>query len=291
MIPIPFSINYKDTPAGHLNHAHIYYEMLYVYEGEIIMNIQGQDYHVQGGSLVFINQFDEHSTRLVSEVYKRYYLRIPPNHLMAFHNDVLLLSVFRLRSSTFPYILYAGEDKPRFDNYFTMILDTFQSGGPYTDERIEALITLVLTDAQKIRPDMFTPPNALSFLPIQDILDHLDQHFAEKFSLEDLAKRYHVSTGCLSSHFRQYVGMSPMQYVTQRRLTHARILLLKTNLSVGKIASLCGHNDASNFVRRFRQQYHCTPLQFRTQQHDAASKAIASHISTGPGLNDGTDLG
>lgn len=251
------------------------------------MTIQGREYHVKAGSLAFLNQFDEHCTRVLSDTYKRYYLRIPLNQVMAFHNDMLLLSVFRLRSSEFPYILSTRDQKPRFDNYFSMILDTYHRGGNYMDERLEALVTLVLTDAQSIRPDMFTPPNTLSFLPIQDILDELDRRFAERFSLTDLAKSHHVSPGCLSSHFHQMVGMSPMQYVTQRRLTHARVLLIKTNLSVAKISTLCGYNDVSNFVRRFRQQYHVTPLQFRSQERGTTTLLMARHISTEPGLEDG----
>ena len=285
---MPYIITYKDEASPHLSHTHVYYEMVYVREGQVAMTIQGQEYRVTAGSLVFLNQFDEHSTRLLSDTYKRYYLRIPPTQLQAFHNDVLLKSVFRLRTSTFPYILSTGEAKPRFDNYFAMILDAYQRGGPYTDERLDALVTLVLTDAQTIRPDMFAPPNTLSFLPIQNILDELDQRFAEHFSLSELARRYHVSPGCLSAHFHEQVGMSPMQYVTQRRLTHARVLLIKTNLTVAKIAALCGYNDVSNFVRRFRQQYHTTPLQFRAHERTTTAAAMTRHISSGPGL-DGTD--
>lgn len=283
---MPFVITYKDEASPHLSHTHVYYEMVYVLEGEVAMTIQGREYHVEAGSLVFLNQFDEHSTRLLSGVYKRYYLRIPPTQTRAFLNDMLLLSVFRLRRSNFPYILSTGAGKPGFDNYFAMMLDSYRRGGPYADERLEALVTLVLTDAQEIRPDMFTPPNTLSFLPIQDILDELDQRFAESFSLSDLAKRFHVSTGCLSSHFRQQVGMSPMQYVTQRRLTHARVLLIKTNLTVAKIAALCGYNDVSNFVRRFGQQYHVTPLQFRAQERGSTNMFLTKHIATGEAMEE-----
>lgn len=278
---MPFMITYKDEASPHLSHTHVYYEMVYVLEGEVAMTIQGREYYVAAGSLVFLNQFDEHSTRLLSGVYKRYYLRIPPTQTRAFLNDALLLSVFRLRRSNFPYILSTGDEKPRFDNYFAMILDAYRRGGAYVDQRLEALVTLVLTDAQEIRPDMFAPPNTLSFLPIQDILDELDQRFAEDFSLADLAKRFHVSTGCLSSHFHQMVGMSPMQYVTQRRLHHARVLLIKSSLTVAKIAALCGYHDVSNFVRRFRQQYHVTPLQFRAQERGVTNLFMAKHIATG----------
>ncbi len=265
---MPFEIVYSDRPLSHHIHTHVYYELLYVLEGAVMLTIRGTPYRVEAGSLVFLNQFDEHATRMISGVYRRYYLLIPPTQLKAFHNDVLLLSVFRFHGEKFSYVLPTGEDKPRFDTYFALLRDAAKRGGAYMDERIEALMTLILADALALRPDMFLPSREMSFLPMQDILDELDRSFAEKFSLRALAAKFHVSTGCLSAHFRQHVGMSPAQYVTQSRLTHAKVLLLKSELSVLEIAMQCGYGDASNFVRRFRQQFGVTPLQFRRQQRD-----------------------
>lgn len=260
---MPFEIVYNDQPVSHHVHTHVYYELLYVLDGVVIMTIRGRDYRVEAGSLVFLNQFDEHATHLISDHYRRYYLLIPPTQLNAFHNDVLLLSVFRLHGDQFSYVLPTGADKPRFDTYFAMLKDAADRGGPYLDERIEALMTLILTDAQALRPDMFTPVREVSFLPVQDILDELDKDFTKPLNLQALAARFHVSPGCLSAHFRRQVGMSPMQYVTQSRLNRAKILLSKTELSVMEVAQQCGFGDVSNFVRRFRQQFQLTPLQFR----------------------------
>ncbi|MBR1709197.1 MAG: helix-turn-helix transcriptional regulator, partial [Clostridia bacterium] len=154
----------------------------------------------------------------------------------------------------------------RFDFYFSMLMDVQNEGGIYADTRMEALMTLILTDTHTMRPDLFIPANQLSFLPIQDIMNELDDSFGEPFSLQDLAKKYHVSPGCLSSHFRRTVGISPMQYVTQSRMQRARLLLLNSELSINAIASQCGYPDVSNFVRRFHLQFQQTPLQYR-QKH------------------------
>ena len=260
---MPFEIVYSDRLVSHHVHTHVYYELLDVQQGAVMLTIRGRDFRAEAGSLVFLNQFDEHATRLITPEYRRYYLLIPPTQLQAFHNDVLLLSVFRLHGDQFSYVLQTGAEKPRFDTYFTMLKDAADRGGHYRDERIEALMTLILTDAQALRPDMFTPAREVSFLPIQEILNTLDRDFTHPLNLTELAARFHVSAGCLSSHFKKQVGMSPMQYVTQSRLNRAKILLLKTELSVMEIANQCGFGDVSNFVRRFRQQYHMTPLQFR----------------------------
>lgn len=263
---MPFEIVYSDRPLSYHIHTHVYYELLYVSDGAVMMTIRGKEYRVEAGSLVFLNQFDEHATRMISDIYRRYYLLIPQMQLKAFHKDALLLSVFRFHGEKFPYVLPAGSDKTRFDTYFSLLKNAADRGGAYMDERIEALMTLILADALALRPDMFIPAGDTSFLPMQEILDELDRTFEKGFSLRSLAEKFHVSPGCLSAHFRHHVGMSPMQYITQRRLNHARELLNKTDMSVMEISMQCGYGDVSNFVRRFRQQFQVTPLQFRQRR-------------------------
>lgn len=263
---MPLEIVYSDKALSHHIHTHVYYELIYVVEGAVLLTIRGKGYRVEAGSLVFLNQFDEHATQMIGGTYRRYYLLIPPTQLKAFHSDLLLLSVFRFHGPRFCYVLETRDQKARFDTYFALLLEAANRGDTYVDERLEALMTLILADAYALRPDMFTPASDMSFLPMQDILDQMDRSFADTFSLSALADQFHVSPGCLSAHFREHVGMSPMHYITQSRLTHAKVLLLSTKLTVMEIAAQCGYSDVSNFVRRFRQQFKLTPLQFRQQQ-------------------------
>lgn len=260
-----FEIRYSEERRSHPSHTHVHYELIYVQEGAVSMLLQGKERRVEQGSLVFLNPFDVHETKMIAPVYKRYYLLIPLNQLQAFHHDVALLSAFRFHGNGFSCVLPVGEEKRRFDVYFAQLMDAAQRGGADMDTRVEALLTLILLDARAIRPEMFLPPEAVTFLPVQDILEELDRHQGLDFSLEELAARYFVSTGCLSAHFRRLVGVSPMQYVMQSRLTHAKLLLQSTQLPVGDIARQCGWQDASNFVRRFRRQFGCTPLQYRKE--------------------------
>ena len=275
---MPFEITFSEGPISPRQHASIYYEMLYVQEGQVKMTIHDNAHFIHSGDMVFLNQFDTHTTVILRKPYKRYYLLIPPTQLKAFHNDVFLLSVFR-HGANFPYVLSSGKDKPCFDSFFQILLEVASQGRAYVDEQIEAVMTLILTQAHSIRPDMFRTQADTSFLPIQDILDELDQNFSHEFSLGSLSQKYHVSPGCLSHHFKEQVGLSPMQFVTLRRLTHAQLLLLKTELSVQEIALRCGFNDVSNFIRRFRQQYGEPPLQFRRSEQRAPGELRIRYIT------------
>ena len=260
---MPVEIRYCEEPLNHPSHTHVYYELLYVLAGEVGMTIRGREHRVEAGSLVFLNPFDDHATRMLSPVYRRYYLLIPPDQLRAFHNDVGLLSVFRFHGEHFSCVLPTGEAKPRFDAYFALLLDAAGRGGADLETRVEALMTLILVDARAIRPELFLPPEALSFLPVQEMLDTLERRNGRDFSLTAMAAAYHVSPGCLSAHFRRLVGLSPMQYVMQLRLAQAKRLLRDTDLPIPQVARQCGWEDAGNFTRRFRQQFRCTPLKYR----------------------------
>ena len=133
-------------------------------------------------------------------------------------------------------------------------------------------MTMILTDAQALRPDVFIPETQLSFLPIQDIMNDLENTTTGSFSLQEFSKKYHVSPSCLSVHFRRAVGLNLMQYVTQSRLTRAKFLLRHAELSVAGAAQQFGYPDMSNFVRRFRAQFGQTPLQYRQTKYENMKK-------------------
>ena len=112
-------IVYSDQLISHHMHTHVHYEMLYLLEGQVSMRIREKEYTAGAGDIIFLNQFEEHATRLLKSPYRRYYVLIPPHQLQAFHKDVQLLSVFRLHGGNFPYVLHTGEKKPLFDFYFS----------------------------------------------------------------------------------------------------------------------------------------------------------------------------
>ena len=120
-----FEIKYNDQPTPHGMHTHTYYEMLYVLSGSTTITVRNRAYECGPGSLIFLNPFDEHASHPLELPYKRYYLLIPLNELKAFHNNVLLLSVFRFHGEQFPYVVQVGEQKARFDFYFSIFAFKF----------------------------------------------------------------------------------------------------------------------------------------------------------------------
>ena len=44
-----FEIRYSQQPLNHPSHTHVYYELLYVLEGEVAMTIRGREHRVEAG--------------------------------------------------------------------------------------------------------------------------------------------------------------------------------------------------------------------------------------------------
>lgn len=95
------------------------------------------------------------------------------------------------------------------------------------------------------------------------VLDYISQHISKPIDIEELADRACLTKSYLIRRFRQAMGITPLQYVQQKRIQQAQALLLSTNDSVADIAQATGFPDASYFIRVFHRHLGFTPQEYR----------------------------
>ncbi len=97
----------------------------------------------------------------------------------------------------------------------------------------------------------------------KEVIKIIDRNFAGLGSIEDIASTQGVTPSHLSREFSSDTGITPIAYLTQVRISHARHLLRTTNLSIGEIALQCGYTQSNYFCKVFREKTGQTPLNYR----------------------------
>ena len=101
---------------------------------------------------------------------------------------------------------------------------------------------------------------------IVQVLSKLHTHFADDFSVEQLASQANMSTSTFHQHFKQITRASPAQYLKRLRLIKAQQLLLQDNHNVNQAAAAVGYRSVPQFSRDYKRYFGEPPLQHRRQE-------------------------
>lgn len=93
----------------------------------------------------------------------------------------------------------------------------------------------------------------------------INAHYAENFTLSQLADQVHLSAPYLSKFFDQHFGMSFLAYLTQLRLGHAVDALERSNGTIEAISAESGFSNSHAFVQAFKKEYGVLPSVYRRQ--------------------------
>lgn len=97
---------------------------------------------------------------------------------------------------------------------------------------------------------------------LEESLARINEKFKEPLSIEGLAREQYLSISTLERQFKSHLGVSPNEYIRQKRLAHAATLL-QENVPVSQAAAESGFADPSQFIALFKKQFGKTPLQYK----------------------------
>ena len=83
--------------------------------------------------------------------------------------------------------------------------------------------------------------------------------------MDDLADLLHCSKFYFLREFKKLVGITPYQYLMDKRLDQAKYLLSSTKGAIASVGYELGFNDQAHFTRAFKKQFGLTPGQFQKQ--------------------------
>lgn len=119
--------------------------------------------------------------------------------------------------------------------------------------RIYELLDMLLKDP---------PALPKKYRRLQPAIEHIENHPVLDTDVDFYAKLCGMSTSGFRRSFRDYVGISPIEYRNNLRLHYAKMLLASGEYSVEEAAHKSGFNNISFFYRLFRRKFGSSPGKF-----------------------------
>jgi len=139
--------------------------------------------------------------------------------------------------------------------------------GPGADARfLEDLSRLLIRQTERVlrgRAGNRLSPSRTQLGRLRSVLAWIDRHLGEELTNAALARQAGLGESYFRHVFARAFGISPSQYVQQRRLERARELLTVTHLPIAHIATECGFASQSYLTTCFKARHGATPARFR----------------------------
>lgn len=135
----------------------------------------------------------------------------------------------------------------------------------YVDSLATALAAHVVRKYSTRQMKLPQYSDGLSRYALRQALNYINEHLHQDLKIAEISAVIGMSSYYFCRLFTRSMGISPHQYLTQRRLEHAKQLLKKTNLQIIEIAAEVGFSSQSHFITLFKKQVGTTPLQYRKE--------------------------
>ena len=99
----------------------------------------------------------------------------------------------------------------------------------------------------------------LSLPKLDRVVELIDASLEEGLSLAEMAAAVHLSPIHFARMFRRSTGVSPHQYLINRRVLRAKDGLLRGDTPIAEIAQRCGFSNQEHLTRTFGRIVGITP--------------------------------
>lgn len=229
------------------------YLFLYTISGEGHLTYKEQEYSLLPNTAFLIDCNLFHAYQTVKENWSFAYFH--------FRADSLKEYVSHLCSKD--HILFRIPADVFMENRIRSLLSLFQTYNTAANHQAFAQIADLLALLYRIRLEN-NPSKQIS--PYTNlIIDLIEKRYAEKLTLDEIAKALNYNKFYLSHCFKNDMGLSIYEYLTRTRITKSKILLENTNLPISAIAVRVGYDSISNYVKTFSKYETVSPNRYRKQ--------------------------
>lgn len=247
-----------------------YNYFLYVVRGKKMWQSSRAKYCVREGEAIFVKK----GASIIHQFFEEGFCS-----LMIFVPDDFISNVIKENSATIPKYTAESTDTVSYlhldealSAYFPSVLSYFAKDQPPPGNLLEIKFKELIIDL------MLSPHNESLCSYFKSLCDRskssirevMQSNFIYNMKLEEFAYLSGRSITSFKKDFINTFNCTPGKWLMKRRLEHAKYLLEVTDKNINELVFETGFENASHFIRVFKQAYGLAPLQFK--------KSIISHI-------------
>ena len=246
----------EDAPNWfNIQHSHDFCEILYVAGGAGEAILEGKKFRLAPGDLVVVNPGTLHEERSDAKAPLRLiFLAIRDFAVPGLPAGCLSQEKYR--------VLSRGEYRYKMDIYLRELLQETSSQIEFYQEISQGLVSALLVLVMRLIRINPEDEAALS-QECQKIKEYLDQNFTSPITLDSLSETVYISKHYLSHLFKEQTGVSPIKYLTSKRMEKACELLSETELPVSEVSKAVGYENPLYFSQVFKRIYGISPVKYR----------------------------
>ena len=221
-----------DWPS--IPHSHAFTELFYVRDGRGEFLLEDKIYPISKDDLIIVNPHINH-TEISKGTPPLSYFTVGVEGVCFSFNDQKEYRIFNCRKKEADLLFY-------FNSLFQE-LDKQSEG---YEKICNYLLHILILQLQRITDSPFELITAQH--PSKEcayIKRYLDSNYSENITLDHLSALSHLNKYYLSHEFTKYYGISPMNYLSRKRIDVCKELLENTDYGISDIAHLVGFSSQS----------------------------------------------
>lgn len=244
-------------------HSHPFSELFYVINGQGAFLAEGSEFPVKQNDMVIINPHVQHTEKSLPGA--------PLNYIvlgiegLSFSFGRLATARAGVSSQPTPDTVYKHNmSKTNVYSYLNIMLEEITEQKEDYEAVCQNLLEVLLICILRSGSLSVVPDNSrLLNRECTQIKNYLDANYSEDITLDTLAALTHMNKYYLAHTFTKYMGLSPINYLLQKRIQEGKSLLESTSYSIAQISDLLGFSSQSYFSQAFRKATGMTPMQYR----------------------------
>lgn len=240
----------NDWPS--YKHSHAFTELFYVRGGRGSFLIEDEVFPIGKDDLIIINPNLSHTEISLGTVPLDYIVLAVEGLSFSFKED-RQYCIFNC-SSRKDHLLF----------YFTSMLSELERKEDCYQEICCSMLNILTIHLKRMTGSAFDLVVAeAANKDVERVRRYMDSHYQDPLTLDFLAELSHLNKYYFLHLFTRSYGISPVNYLNERRIYISKELLLNTDHSIGEIAQLTGFSSQSYFSQSFKKSCHMTANAYR----------------------------